>query len=443
MGSPIKMSATPSSVKGPRAAAVTPMADALAAATAPEQTSPATDAKPNLPLAGVRVLEITNLIAGPIAGRLLADIGADVIKLEPPTGDISRPIGRTYFYSINYAKRSIAVDTSKPEGKDVVQRVAATCDVLLANLRPGATRRMGIGHAADPNLIETQISGYGLTGPYAHRPGIDPLAQSLMGLERAQGGTGNPPSFTSQLAPTDFTTGTMAALGTVLALYARRRGRAHGRRIGGQRIEVNLLDGGIVLSSEWFTRYNGKPKRPLADQGQHGPSPFHRLYKCVDGYLYVAADRPNERDAFAAALGISERPSADSASEGHPTDTPFGKAAAAAFAKLSTATASEMLTKASIPFAPALPPQSEVFFRDPHTQLNGWSVTQRHPTVGNLTAVCRYIKFGGEGGGTESILPTPLLGQQTDAILREANFTDDEIAALRDDGLVLTKTTGP
>ena len=303
MAAPIKMSATPSAPKGPRAATATPLAEVAAKASSTPRSSP--DAgTPKLPLAGVRVLEITNLIAGPMAGRLLADIGADVIKLEPPTGDISRPIGRTYFYSINYAKRSIAVDTSKPEGKDVVQRIAASCDVLLANLRPGATNRMGIGNAANPDLIETQISGYGLTGPYAHRPGIDPLAQSLIGLERAQGGAGNPPSFTAQLAPTDFTTGTMAAFGTVLALFARRRGQAQGA-IKGQRIEVNLLDGGIVLSSEWFTRYDGKPERPLADKGQHGPDPFHRLYACADGYLYVAADTPAARDAFVTALGLT------------------------------------------------------------------------------------------------------------------------------------------
>jgi crotonobetainyl-CoA:carnitine CoA-transferase CaiB-like acyl-CoA transferase len=440
MGAPVKMSATPSSPKGPRAACAMPIEDAVAqAAPASTLSSPSSPPpSPNLPLAGVRVLEITNLIAGPIAGRLLADIGADVMKLEPPTGDISRPIGRTYFYSVNYAKRSIAVDTGRPEGKAIVRRIAASCDVLLANLRPGATDRMGIGHGADPNLVEAQISGYGMTGPYAHRPGIDPLAQALMGLERAQGGTGNPPSFTAQLAPTDFTTGTMTALGIVLALYARRRGRAKG-----QRIEVNLLDGGIMLSSEWFTRYQGRPNRPLADQGQHGLSPYHRLYKCGNGYLYVAADQPHERSAFAEALAISEPQPAASPEDMHPNDTSFGQAAAAAFARLDIAAVSALLSAAAIPFAPALPTESSVFFNDPHTGLNGWSATNAHPTVGRLTAVCRYLKFDGAGGGQDAILPTPLLGQQTDAILREAAFTAEEIASLRADNLVSTKTTGP
>lgn len=437
MGAPVKMSATPSTVKGPRVDATTPIADVTN--TPPQARSPASGTgAPKLPLDGVRVLEITNLIAGPIAGRLLADIGADVIKLEPPTGDISRPIGRTYFYSVNYAKRSIAVDTSKPDGKAVVQRVAKCCDVLLANLRPGATERMGIGHAQDAEMVETQISGYGLTGPYAHRPGIDPLAQALIGLERAQGGAGNPPSFTAQLAPTDFTTGTMAAFGTVLALYARRKGDAKG-----QRIEVNLLDGGIVLSSEWFTRYRGRPERPLADRGQHGPQPFHRLYACTDGYLYVAADTAAEQAAFIATLALKAQSPNDNTDADHPNDTPFGRAATAAFANLDRAAASALLKKAAIPHAPAMAPESAIFFDDPHTALNGWSVTKQHPSAGALTAVCRYVKFNGSSGTTKDIKPTPLLGQQTDAILREAGLSDAEIAQLRADELVFTRTSGP
>lgn len=435
IGSPIKLSATPSAVRGPRVGSHTPLAATSSGQTAPRLiAASATQQGQSLPLKGVRVLEITNLIAGPIAGRLLADIGADVIKLEPPAGDISRPIGRTYFYSINFAKRSIAVDTASPEGKDVVRRIAKTCDVLLANLRPGATARMGIGHHADPEIIETQISGYGLTGPYAHRPGIDPLAQSLMGLERAQGGTDNPPSFTSQLAPTDFTTGTMAALGTVLALFAKRRGQ-----VKGQRVEVNLLDGGIVLSSEWFSRYAGRGPRPLADQGQHGPSPFHRLYRLQDGYIYVAADQPPEREAFSHALAVTEHspPEPGMVAAIHPNDTAFGIAAAAKLAVMSYSEAATLLKVAAVPFAPSLPPESKVFFDDPHTRLNGWSVTRPHPTAGNITAACRYLKFS--SAAEHIIRPTPLLGEHADAVLCEAGISAEEIASLRARGLIVSE----
>ena len=181
---------------------------------------------------------------------------------------MSRPIGRTYFFNLNAHKRSMSVNTRTPEGKEVAQKVAATADVLLANMRPGATERMGIGpevlKTLNPRIIETHVTGYGWRGPYAHRPGIDPLAQALMGLQRAQGGPGNPPVFPAQLAPTDFTTGAMGALGTILALFVRERTGVV------QRVDSNLLNGGIILSSEWFTRYAGKPTRRLADKGQYG-----------------------------------------------------------------------------------------------------------------------------------------------------------------------------
>src|SRR5439155_10584936 len=139
---------------GPRAAA--PLATKDLQVPAPSGDVPiSSGASPTdpPPLAGVRILEITNLIAGPTAGRILADLGADVIKLEPPGGDMSRPIARTYFYSVNFNKRSISVDTATDAGKRIVQRIAASADALVANLRPHATERMGIGGAVAPRLI--------------------------------------------------------------------------------------------------------------------------------------------------------------------------------------------------------------------------------------------------------------------------------------------------
>ena len=247
----------------------------------------------------MRILEITNLIAGPTAGRILADLGADVIKLEPPTGDMSRPIARTYFYSVNFNKRSVCVDTQTDAGKRIVQRIAASADALVANLRPHATERMGITSAVNPRLIETHLTGYGWTGPYAKRPGIDPLAQALMGLQRAQGGPDNPPVFPAQLAPTDYVNGAMGALGTILALYARARSGI------AQRVDCDLLGAAIVLSSPWFTRYSGKPERPLADKEQYGLGPFHRLYRLRDGWIYVVAESEAERRAMCTVFGCA------------------------------------------------------------------------------------------------------------------------------------------
>ena len=146
MGVPVRLSGNPGRIAGPRAAAQLAAGD-----IAGLQRHPATALFPSdgeatdpAPLAGVRILEITNLIAGPTSGRILADLGADVIKLEPPAGDISRPLARPYFYSVNFNKRSVCVDTQTDIGKRIVQQIAATADALVANLRPHATERMGI-----------------------------------------------------------------------------------------------------------------------------------------------------------------------------------------------------------------------------------------------------------------------------------------------------------
>ncbi len=437
MGVPIKLSAVPGAIQGPRG--LSPASDDAMPpdlrrdVPVPAPTAPRGNKLDELPLNGVRILEITNLIAGPTAGRLLADLGADVMKLEPLAGDISRPIGRTYFYSVNFSKRSICVDTSQPEGKEIVAALAATCDVLLANVRPGATERMGIGPQVNDKLIETHVTGYGFTGPSSHRPGIDPLAQALIGLERAQGGQGNPPSFQAQLAPTDFTTGAMAALGTVLSLFARSRVE------GAQRVEVNLLDGGILLSSQWFTRYAGRPERPLADSEQYGLNPFHRLYQVEDGFVYVVADTADHRTSFAAMLGQADPGPSDAIDPDgvHPNDTVAAAAFVAAFATFDLASATEQLSARGIPHAPAVSGASAVFFDDPHTHANDLAVTRSHPTAGRLTVTSHYVAFGNTAPAAARA--TPLLGQHTAEILGEAGFSREKIEQFYVDGLVKTE----
>ncbi len=424
MGVALGMSGTPGAVQGPRAGS-----------NADISLDPITTEAPNagdldpLPLAGIRILEITNLIAGPTGGRLLADLGADVIKLEPQTGDLSRPIGRTYFYNLNFNKRSVSVDTSSDAGKQVVQRIAAGSDALLANLRPGATARMGIGPENHPRLIETHLTGYGPTGPYAKRPGIDPLAQALMGMSRAQGGPENAPVFPAQLAPTDYTTGAMGAFGTVLAIYARTR---HGTV---QRVDSNLLNGAVLLSSAWFSDYAGRPERPLGDREQYGQNPFHRLFRLRDGWIYAAAQTDEQRHALCQVAGVEM---AVAAGDGHPNESPFAAALAAAFAGRALEETLTALRQAGVPVAEAQNGASELFLDDPHTQANDMVATVQHITAGKLRVAHRYIQFGDTEPGVRR--PTPLLGEQTDEALREVGYSEDEIRALHTDRVVLTET---
>ncbi len=429
MGVPIRLSQTPGAIQGPRQlpesaeSATFALPDGWAAAR-PAPSTPQTGAIDPLPLSGVRILEITNLIAGPTAGRLLADLGADVIKLEPHEGDMSRPIGRTYFYSVNFNKRSISVDTRLPEGKAIVQRIAAASDALVANLRPGATERMGIGPAVNPRLIETHITGYGLTGPYAHRPGIDPLAQALMGLQRAQGGPDNPPVFPAQLAPTDYTTGAMAAFGTILALYARAR---HGTV---QRVDSDLLSGGIVLSSAWFTKYAGKPVRPLADKDQMGLGPFHRLYRLRDGWIYLVATTDIERRAVAAAAGVAlpEAAAFTPAGGRHANESPAALSLAAAFAGREVGVTLALLKRSGVPATSVNAGDSEIFLNDPQAIENGYVTHRQHPKAGRMTVAWQYIQMRRTRASDGR--PTPLLGEQTDEILHAIGYSEAEVAGL-------------
>jgi crotonobetainyl-CoA:carnitine CoA-transferase CaiB-like acyl-CoA transferase len=440
MGVPIQLSKTAGQVRGARELPSHPpgwLPEELREVSPPASLQPRRHGIDEPPLAGIRVLEITNLIAGPTAGRLLADLGADVIKLEPLDGDLSRPIGRTYFFNLNVNKRSLSVNTRTPEGKEVAQRVAARADVLLANLRPDATSRMGLGpdvmREINPRLIETHVTGYGGHGPYAHRPGIDPLAQALMGLQRAQGGPDNPPVFPAQLAPTDFTAGAMGALGTILALFARERTGVV------QRVDTNLLNGGILLSSPWFTRYSGKPPRRLADKGQYGLDAFHRLYAVNDGWLYVVADTPAECLALCRILDSEDllRQDTRASAASHPNDTPLAQELARRFAVLPLEESLARLRTAGVACAPVLKGQSEIFLRDPHALANDMVATHQHPVLGQMRVARHYVRFSDTAVVTGR--PTPLLGEHTREVLQEVGYTEPTIAEIYAKGVVKTE----
>ena len=439
MGVPVQLSRTPGRIQGPRALSDMAPSGVPEDAAIAASSTPLPDTEFDLPLHGIRVLEITNLIAGPIAGRLLADLGADVIKVEPHAGDISRPLGRTYFFNVNVNKRSLCLNTREPDGRVVAQKVAATADVMLANLRPGATARMGLGpddlRTLNPRLIETHVTGFGATGPYAHRPGIDPLSQALMGLSRAQGGMENPPVFPAQLAPTDYTAGAMGAYGTILALFVREcTGQA-------QRVDTNLLNGGIMLTSEWFTRYAGKPARPLADKGQYGLTAFHRLYESTDGWLYVAADTPDVQRALCAALeceAIAEQlDELSGAGEGHPSLAPPADVLAQRFADLTVTEAMKRLQAVNVPCAPVVGGDSEIFLDDAHATANRMVLAYEHPVVGHMMVAGHYVQFG----NTPVVAgkSTPLLGQHVQDMLREVGYTEAAIADLYAKAVVKTE----
>ena len=423
-GLPIKLSATPGRVR-PRKTA-TPGVDALAPGAARSSDGEAPpEPGDGLPLSGVRVMEMTNVIAGPVAGRLLADLGADVVKFESPDGDISRPAGGAGFIAFNANKRGVSVNTRTEEGREIARRLAARSDAILANMRPGATDRMGLDSATlerlNPRLVQSHITAYGWDGPYCQRPGVDPIAQAITGLQRAQGGYGSPPVYLSALAPCDYTGGALGALGTILALVARER---HGVA---QRADTNLLAAGTIVCADGFMSYDGKKPRLLPGRDQMGVSEFRRLYRASDGWIYLASDAPESREALRLALsdlsGSAAEPDADY------MESTFSRHTANA--------ALDALRSRGVPCAPVTEGYQTGFFQDPQVEANTMRAELDHPVLGAVGYSGNLVSFGDVNSLPRR--PTPLLGQHTDEVLAWLGYAPHEIDALRRAEVVRTE----
>ena len=411
-GPPIALSATPAIVCAPRVEEA--RSDGLAPRQRSEDRSDEVAEGGGLPLSGVRVMEMTNVIAGPVAGRLLADLGADMIKFESLYGDISRPGGGAGFVSYNAGKRSLSADTKTREGRGIARRLAASSDVILANMRPGATERMGLDAAtlekSNPNLIHAHITAYGWDGPYAQRPGVDPIAQAITGLQRAQGGYDGPPVYLSALAPCDYTGGALGALGAAIALLARARFGT------GQKVDTNLLAAGTLMNADGFIGYEGKRPRALPDRDQIGVGRYRRLYRTSDGWVYLAADAP------------SLKSKANAFRDGRLD------------AWLSDASALEAireLTSHGLPCAPVVEGYGQAFFEDPQARANEMVAELWHPSLGALWLSGNLVSF--DGADTLPRRPTPLLGEHTAEVLAELGYAPSEIDGLYAEGVVKTE----
>ena len=442
MGLPIKLTGTPGKVRGPRTVPGQDTDDVLSALSGAESQGsdgpvPRGDTLTQ-PLEGVRVLEIANVIAGPTAGKLLAELGADVIKLEPPDGDISRPTAPPYFYLLNSDKRSISVNARTEEGREVVKRLATQADILVANMRPGATDRMGIGTQAlgelNPSMIEAHVTAFGWTGPYAHRPGLDPLAQALIGLQRAQGGPENPPVFLGRLAPNDYVAGAMAALGAIMALFARERTGV------GQQIHTNLLNAGIVISSGEFMRFRGKHPRRFADKGQYGLGALHRLYETADGWIYLAAESDQCWLGLCEALDredLASDPQFASPKARAENDLALSLELAQTLCRHTSAHWLRVLEETKIPCAPVVEEYDEGFFSDPHATANDMVVEHQHPNIGSYKLSRNLIRLAATSN--VDARSTPLLGQHTSEVLKELGYAQTEIDELYGNGVAKTQ----
>lgn len=264
----------------------------------------------NAPLTGIKVLEVGNFMAGPFCGMQLADLGADVVKIERPgVGDMVRQTApfldgeSSAFVRLNRNKRSVALDLKAPAGKEIFRRLASHADVVIENLRPGTMNELGLGYESlrsdNPGLVYVAASGWGQDGPYAHLAGLDIMAQGMSGLMSITGEEGGTPVKIG-VPVCDLTCALYGALAAVTALYARRdTGK-------GQYIDVSLLEAGVSLAVWEAGRFfaTGEVPGPLGTA--HQTSAPYQAIRASDGYFTVGATSPPTWSAFCRALGLED-----------------------------------------------------------------------------------------------------------------------------------------
>jgi crotonobetainyl-CoA:carnitine CoA-transferase CaiB-like acyl-CoA transferase len=372
------------------------------------------------PLDGVRVLDLGQYIAGPFLAMILADLGAEVIKLEPVGGDGLRPPASGFwrpaksFASGNRGKRALAIDLKAPEARPVVDALAAWADVVCHNVRLGAVRRLGLDYetlSADrPELVYCHIDAYGAKGPRADWPGFDPLAQAASGWQMEAAGEGNPPMWMRN-AYMDYHCGLQAAAAALLAIHHRQatgRGQFCGASLLGECLqsigEVTMDDAGNVTP------------RPRLDAAQTGLSPFDRLYRCEDGrWLALLARTPAERAGLLAAFDAAAPEALEAAVAAWPREYVLAR-----------------LRDAGVPAEPARQDQMDAFFDSAEARAQGLVAAYDSRDWGRLEQVGALWDFGDLPLRLDR--PPPALGENTAGVCAELGVDPTLTARLLERG---------
>lgn len=385
----------------------------------------------SLPLDGIKICDLSQIMFGPCGTQVLGDFGADVIKIEKPgSGDISRGIDRfadqgeesANFMGMNRNKRSLAVDVKAGEGVEIVRTIARKCDVFVHNFRPGVIERLGLGYedirAENENVIYVEGSGFGTNGPLKNKGGMDFVAQALAGVaDGNRGKDGNPQLF--PISPADFSAGMILAQGVLMALFHRER---TGR---GQKIEINLLDVYLTMQMQEVTQnlLRGKSFNPLVQDPMD-------IFATADGFIAVLAVlRPNAVSEICKALEIEDV----AQTAGLATlqlqmanRALYREKLGQGFAKFTTAECERRLEQASI-LSSAVLSLAEAL-RHPQTAHNGILIEMDHPTHGRIKTVGNAIKSS--EAPNIALAPPPLLGQHSTQVLAEYGYSADAIAEL-------------
>ncbi|MEX0959949.1 MAG: CoA transferase [Burkholderiales bacterium] len=385
------------------------------------------------PLKGIRVLDLTRVLAGPFATQILADLGAEVIKVERPgAGDDTRSWGppyvkdadgndtaeTTYFAGCNRGKKSVTIDLADPEGQKQVRALAQTCDVLVENYKVGDLARHGLGYddlqKVKPDLVYCSITGYGQTGPYSGRAGYDPIVQAMSGLMSVTGEREDLPGTTPQrvgVAVVDLMAAHYAVIGIVSALYHRR---VTGE---GQHIDLGLLDVGVGSMANIASAWLGAGVVSKRNGGVHPSVMPSQVFRCSDGYVIVAAANDSQ---FARLCAVAGRPelardprAATNSARVNNRDT-IAPILEELFEKRTMQDWTDSLSKAGVSCGPIN--TIDQVFEDPQVRARGMRIELPHAPAGKLAMLASPLKMSATP--LEYKLPPPLLGEHNEDVLQ-------------------------
>ena len=398
---------------------------------AAEETADVPEESSAHPLEGLTVLDLTTMINGPYCAKLLSEMGAEVIKIEPPDGDPWRIMGAG-FVGVNRGKRSVVIDLKEEEGRKIVYEIVARTDVIVENARWGVWHRLGLDYESvrktNPDIIYLSISGYGPTGPYSGLPGYDPLMQARSGQMVTQGGLGKAPVF-HILPVNDMAAPMLGAFGVALALLSRKR---TGK---GQSVWTSLVNAGAVMQAHQFLDYEGVDYKDLGDSGLLGLNATHRLYEAKDGrWLLISCAMEDHWRGLCEAIGLENLLTDtrfDTPESRAANDDPLAEILSKRFLERPWKEWLSLLSEANTPVA--LVQGLLDMLTDPHCLENGVFDEREHPELGMVKQVGLIPRFSGMSGVIRR--PAPVYGQHTEEVLSELGYSDRAIAELLANGV--------
>lgn len=391
------------------------------------------------PLSDIKVLDVTQMMAGPFCSMLLADMGADVVKVEKPEGDDIRRAGPPFingesaaFLGINRNKRSISIDLSLPEGPETLRRMAARADVLVQNMRPETVRKKNLSYpdikSVNPEIIYCTISGFGTTGPYSDRPGFDLVAQAMSGLMSITGTPEGPP-MRHGVPVTDLAAGIYGAFGILTAYINRMRSGK------GQHVETSLLEAGIAYtiweSAIYFA--TGEPPGPVGS-GHPLIAPY-QAFRTRNGYIIVGAANQANWERFCEAVNRRDLLQHHMYTTGAMRKNNQEELASTiedTLTKKDTDHWQTILDNAGVPNGPIN--DLKAVYNDPHVKSRDMVKELLHPIAGYTKNIGLPFKLSETPGSIRVAAPT--LGQDTDQVLSEYGFKTSEITSLRNSKVI-------